>query len=72
VRVNPNELVAVAVRFDVLGKYVYHCHILEHEDNEMMRSFLVVPPGMSPGGMGMSMGTAPAAGGAPGSNGATS
>ncbi|HEY2195419.1 MAG TPA: multicopper oxidase domain-containing protein [Actinomycetospora sp.] len=55
VRVFPNELVAVAIRFDLLGKYVYHCHILEHEDNEMMRSFLVIPPGMTPSGMGMSM-----------------
>jgi spore coat protein A len=23
-------------------KYVYHCHILEHEDNDMMRPFDVV------------------------------
>jgi FtsP/CotA-like multicopper oxidase with cupredoxin domain len=21
--------------------YVYHCHILEHEDNDMMRPFMV-------------------------------
>ena len=21
------------------GRYVWHCHILEHEDNEMMRPF---------------------------------
>jgi len=25
------------------GKYVYHCHILEHEENDMMRPFVVVP-----------------------------
>jgi spore coat protein A len=24
------------------GKYVYHCHVLEHEDNEMMRPYEVV------------------------------
>ncbi len=24
-------------------QYVYHCHILEHEDNDMMRPFKVVP-----------------------------
>jgi len=24
------------------GRYVWHCHILEHEDNEMMRPFEVV------------------------------
>ncbi len=23
--------------------YVYHCHILEHEDNDMMRPFTVIP-----------------------------
>ncbi len=26
-----------------LGRYVWHCHILEHEDNEMMRPFEVIP-----------------------------
>jgi len=25
------------------GKYVYHCHILEHEENDMMRPFVVTP-----------------------------
>lgn len=29
------------------GKYVYHCHILEHEDTEMMRSFTVAPAGIA-------------------------
>jgi len=23
--------------------YAWHCHILDHEDNEMMRPYLVVP-----------------------------
>jgi hypothetical protein len=27
---------------DFAGRYVWHCHILEHEDNEMMRPFDVV------------------------------
>lgn len=26
------------------GRYVWHCHILEHEDNEMMRPYEVVAP----------------------------
>ncbi|MFZ0818166.1 MAG: multicopper oxidase [Candidatus Sulfotelmatobacter sp.] len=26
------------------GRYVWHCHILEHEDNEMMRPYDVVAP----------------------------
>ena len=31
------------IRFEGFpGKYVYHCHILEHEDNEMMRPYEVV------------------------------
>ena len=29
------------------GRYVWHCHILEHEDNEMMRPFEVLPPNSS-------------------------
>ena len=26
------------------GRYVWHCHILEHEDNEMMRPYEVGRP----------------------------
>jgi spore coat protein A len=34
----------IIVRFDgYVGKYVWHCHLLEHEANEMMRPFEVVP-----------------------------
>ncbi len=41
--VNPNEVVRVIARFDdFTGRYPYHCHILEHEDHEMMRQFQVV------------------------------
>jgi len=41
--VHPNEVVRVIARFeDFTGRYVYHCHILEHEDHEMMRQFQVV------------------------------
>jgi spore coat protein A len=33
----------VIARFeDYVGKYSYHCHILEHEDHEMMRQFRTV------------------------------
>jgi spore coat protein A len=43
--VGPNEILRVVTRFeDYAGDYVYHCHILEHEDNEMMRQFESVPP----------------------------
>ncbi|HET9328035.1 MAG TPA: multicopper oxidase domain-containing protein [Candidatus Eisenbacteria bacterium] len=43
--VRPLEIVRVIARFeDYLGKYPYHCHILEHEEHEMMRQFQVVQP----------------------------
>jgi multicopper oxidase len=34
---------------NVLGHgYVWHCHIIDHEDNEMMRPFSVIPkPGVT-------------------------
>jgi hypothetical protein len=41
--VDPNEVLRVIARFeDFTGRYPYHCHILEHEDHEMMRQFQVV------------------------------
>jgi len=44
VQVGPNEIVRVIARFeDYTGLYPYHCHILEHEDHEMMREFQVLP-----------------------------
>ena len=48
VQVAPGEMVRVIARFDdYTGLFAYHCHILEHEDHEMMREFEVVPePGL--------------------------
>ncbi len=40
---NPGEVTRIIARFDRSGLYVWHCHILEHEDNEMMRSYYVLP-----------------------------
>ena len=49
VRVNPNELVEIAVRFtSYSGRYMYHCHILEHEDRDMMRPFVTMPAELMP------------------------
>ena len=49
VRVNPNEVVDILVRFDMFaGRYMYHCHILEHEDHDMMRPFVVMPAELMP------------------------
>jgi spore coat protein A len=43
VPVYPDEMVRVIARFeDYSGLYPYHCHILEHEDHEMMRQFEAV------------------------------
>jgi len=41
--VNPREVLTILVPFlGYTGKYVYHCHVVEHEDNDMMRPFVVV------------------------------
>jgi len=37
----------IIARFDALPaddirRFVWHCHILEHEDNSMMRAYVVV------------------------------
>jgi len=39
----PGEITRVKAFFDLPGFYVWHCHIVEHEDNEMMRPFHVGP-----------------------------
>jgi spore coat protein A, manganese oxidase len=41
--VYPGEMARVKARFDVPGKFMWHCHIVEHEDNEMMRPYFVGP-----------------------------
>jgi FtsP/CotA-like multicopper oxidase with cupredoxin domain len=37
----PGEVTTIKARFDLPGLYVWHCHIVEHEDNEMMRPYCV-------------------------------
>ena len=37
----PGEVTRVRGTFDRPGQYVWHCHIVEHEDNEMMRPYTV-------------------------------
>lgn len=39
----PGQVTRIRSTFDIPGLYIWHCHILEHEDNEMMRSFRVGP-----------------------------
>lgn len=39
----PGEITRIRATFDLAGLYVWHCHIVEHDDNEMMRRFVVGP-----------------------------
>ena len=39
----PGEITRVRALFDLAGRYVWHCHIVEHEDNEMMRPYRIGP-----------------------------
>ena len=41
VHLDPNQMMSIVAPFDKPGDYVWHCHILSHEDNEMMRPFSV-------------------------------
>ena len=54
IRVNPGERVSIAMTFmGYTGRYMYHCHMLEHEDMDMMRPFVVTPAAaMAAMGMG--------------------
>lgn len=51
--VAPGSTVRIAVRFtdyaDPDTPYMYHCHLLQHEDRGMMGQFVVVKPGHAPG-----------------------
>jgi FtsP/CotA-like multicopper oxidase with cupredoxin domain len=52
--VRPNETVRIIMTFadyaDLDHPYMYHCHLLNHEDQGMMGQFVVVPrtPGAMP------------------------
>jgi spore coat protein A len=49
VKANPGEFTTIRAQYDLPTgvtapqTYVYHCHIIEHEDNDMMRPYTVVP-----------------------------
>ncbi|MDJ0735807.1 MAG: multicopper oxidase [Nostocaceae cyanobacterium] len=38
----PGEVTRIIAKFDRPGPYVWHCHILSHEDHEMMRPYKVI------------------------------
>ncbi|HWW67006.1 MAG TPA: multicopper oxidase family protein [Solirubrobacterales bacterium] len=51
--VYPGERIVVAGHFsDYTGKFVIHCHMLDHEDHGLMTQFEVVRPGEGLGGGG--------------------
>ncbi|HSO19982.1 MAG TPA: multicopper oxidase domain-containing protein, partial [Desulfosarcina sp.] len=39
----PGQVTRIRAQFNTPGQFVWHCHIVEHEDNEMMRPFHVGP-----------------------------
>ena len=39
----PGQVTRIRAKFDTPGQFVWHCHIVEHEDNEMMRPFRIGP-----------------------------
>jgi FtsP/CotA-like multicopper oxidase with cupredoxin domain len=40
----PQQVTRIRARFATPGQFVWHCHIVEHEDNEMMRPYRIGPP----------------------------
>jgi len=40
----PGQVTRLRLRFTNPGQFVWHCHIVEHEDNEMMRPYRIGPP----------------------------
>jgi spore coat protein A len=39
----PGQVTRIRAQFNNPGQFVWHCHIVEHEDNEMMRPFRIGP-----------------------------
>jgi FtsP/CotA-like multicopper oxidase with cupredoxin domain len=40
----PGQVTRVKATFAAPGQFTWHCHIVEHEDNEMMRPYRIGPP----------------------------
>jgi len=40
----PGQVTRVVAQFNRPGTYVYHCHILSHEEHDMMRFYQVIDP----------------------------
>lgn len=48
-RIRPGEAIRIIAEFDRAGLHVRHCHVLSHQDNEMIRPFHVSGPAMPVG-----------------------
>ena len=43
-QMNPGEVTRIIMRFkSYSGRYLWHCHIIEHEDHDMMRYYIIEP-----------------------------
>lgn len=43
VQAHPGMVTRIIAKFEgYAGRYVWHCHILQHEDNEMMRPYEIL------------------------------
>ncbi len=49
----PGEVTRIRAKFDAPGTFVWHCHIVSHEDNEMMRPYRIGPKDPNAPGGGM-------------------
>jgi FtsP/CotA-like multicopper oxidase with cupredoxin domain len=49
----PGEVTRVRMQFNTPGQFVWHCHIVEHEDNEMMRPYFIGALDPNVPGLGM-------------------
>jgi spore coat protein A len=52
----PGEVIRIKIPFGQVGRFVWHCNMLEHEDNEMMRPYQIIPKGGPETGDGGSSG----------------
>ncbi len=43
----PGKVTRIIATFDIPGAYVWHCHILSHEEHDMMRPMVVTTPAAS-------------------------
>ncbi|MDR6123876.1 spore coat protein A [Bacillus sp. SLBN-46] len=44
VKCPPGQIIRIIIPFfPYTGRYVWHCHMLEHEDYEMMRPYIILP-----------------------------